>query len=144
METKRIVAVTACPTGIAHTFMAARRIEERAKEQGFIARVETLGSDGVKHRLSTADIAGADAVVLAVDVPVQDAERFEGIPCLKVRTQELIKHTDVHMKKALSLGKISLQTEATAEAPLSAYQVASLLSCTSVTEWRSCASTNCG
>lgn len=124
METKRIVAVTACPTGIAHTFMAARRIEEWARAQGFIVQVETQGSDGVKHRLSTADIAGADAVILAVDVPVQDAERFEGIPCLKVRTQELIKHTDVHMKKALSLGKISLQTEATAEAPRSAYQVA--------------------
>ncbi|MCS2157289.1 fructose-specific PTS transporter subunit EIIC [Scandinavium sp. H11S7] len=124
MTIKRIVAVTACPTGIAHTFMAARKIEEWAKAAGYEVKVETQGSDGVKHMLTPADIAAADAVILSVDVPVQDPERFEGVPHLDVRTQELIKHTDLHMQKAIGLGKRPHQIDAAEEMQRSAYQVA--------------------
>ncbi|MGI9279023.1 MAG: PTS fructose transporter subunit IIB [Endozoicomonas sp.] len=78
MAKKKLVAVTACPTGIAHTFMAAKKIQTWAEKQGYEVKVETQGSDGVKNRLSAQDIASADAVVLAVDVPIADEERFDG------------------------------------------------------------------
>ncbi len=73
----KIVAVTACPTGIAHTYMAAEAIEEAAKAKGYDVKVETRGSVGVENELTAADIASADAVVLAVDTNVP-MERFEG------------------------------------------------------------------
>jgi PTS system fructose-specific IIC component len=100
MTKLKIVAVTACPTGIAHTFMAAN-IVTWAKENGFDVKVETQGSDGVKNKLSRQDIASADAVILATDVPIQDAERFANTLHLKIRTQELIKNTERYIRQAL-------------------------------------------
>lgn len=58
-----------------------------AKENGFDVKVETQGSDGVKNKLSRQDIASADAVILATDVPIEDAERFANTLHLKIRTQ---------------------------------------------------------
>ena len=91
MTKQKVVAVTACPTGIAHTFMAANKIIAWANEHNIEVKVETQGSDGVKNRLTKQDIASATAIILATDVPIQDAERFENIPHLQTRTQELIK-----------------------------------------------------
>lgn len=126
MNTKKLVAVTACPTGIAHTFMAAKKIQSCAEKQGYEVKVETQGSDGVKNRLTTHDIATADAVVLAVDVPIMDMERFDNTNPLKVRTQELIKHVDTLLPSAMKRGKEKL--DATDELPIeekrSVYQVA--------------------
>ena len=109
MTKLKIVAVTACPTGIAHTFMAANKIVTWAKENGFDVKVETQGSDGVKNKLSRQDIASADAVILATDVPIQDAERFANTLHLKIRTQELIKNTERYIRQALALSKGSTQ-----------------------------------
>lgn len=123
MTKQKIVAVTACPTGIAHTFMAANKITEWAKQHNIEVKVETQGSDGVKNRLTAQDIASATAVVLAIDVPIQDAERFDNVPHLKVRTQELIKHTDRYLDQALSLDKTVTHIENDAENHRSAYQI---------------------
>ncbi|WP_346845327.1 fructose-specific PTS transporter subunit EIIC [uncultured Rothia sp.] len=76
---KKIVAVTACPTGIAHTYMAADGLKYAAEELGYDVKVEPQGSSG-GDKLTVADIAEADAVVFAVDVPVRDRERFAGKP----------------------------------------------------------------
>ncbi|WP_108652806.1 PTS fructose transporter subunit IIC [Dongshaea marina] len=124
MAQKKLVAVTACPTGIAHTFMAAKKIQSWAEKQGYQVKVETQGSDGIKNRLTAHDIATADAVVLAIDVPISEMERFEEANPLKVRTQELIKHFEALLPEAMKREK---GTSSSANLPIdekrSAYQV---------------------
>src|SRR4051812_35780087 len=79
----RIVAVTSCPTGIAHTYMAAESLENAGREAGVELVVETQGSAGFT-RLDPAVIAAADAVIFAHDVPVRDKDRFAGKPTVDV------------------------------------------------------------
>ncbi|MFJ4952791.1 fructose-specific PTS transporter subunit EIIC [Streptomyces sp. NPDC088760] len=79
----RIVAVTSCPTGIAHTYMAAESLESAGREAGVELVVETQGSAGFT-RLDPAVIAAADAVIFAHDVPVRDKDRFAGKPTVDV------------------------------------------------------------
>ncbi|MFJ3162172.1 fructose-specific PTS transporter subunit EIIC [Streptomyces kanasensis] len=79
----RIVAVTSCPTGIAHTYMAAEALERAGRDAGVEVTVETQGSAGFT-RLDPAVIAAADGVILAHDVPVRDRERFAGKPTVDV------------------------------------------------------------
>ncbi|MCC5478795.1 PTS fructose transporter subunit IIABC [Streptomyces barringtoniae] len=100
----RIVAVTSCPTGIAHTYMAAESLENAGREAGVELVVETQGSAGFT-RLDPAVIAAADAVIFAHDVPVRDKDRFAGKPTVDVgvkaginRPVELI--TEVRAKAA--------------------------------------------
>lgn len=76
---KKLVAVTACPTGIAHTYMAADTLKYAAEELGYDLKVETQGSSG-NETLSQADIDAADAVIFAVSVNVRDRNRFAGKP----------------------------------------------------------------
>ena len=76
---KKIVAVTACPTGIAHTYMAADALKYAAEELGYDLKVETQGSSG-NETLTQADIDAADAVIFAVSVNVRDRNRFAGKP----------------------------------------------------------------
>ncbi len=83
---KRLVAVTACPTGIAHTYMAADSLVAAAKEVGVDLQVETQGSSGAKA-LDPAVIAAADAVIFAVDVDVRGKERFAGMPVINAPGQ---------------------------------------------------------
>jgi fructose PTS system EIIBC or EIIC component len=126
MTKKKLVAVTACPTGIAHTFMAAKKIQSWAEKQGYEVKVETQGSDGVKNRLTAHDIATADGVVLAIDVPIMDMERFDNANPLNVRTQELIKHVDALLPTVFTRGKE--KSDGASDLPFeqkrSAYQVA--------------------
>ena len=88
----KIVAVTACPTGIAHTYMAAEQIERTAKKLGHQVFVETQGAMGVENPLPAEAIAGADAVILAADIAVQGRERFEGLRVIEVSVQEAIRN----------------------------------------------------
>ena len=95
----KIVAVTACPTGIAHTYMAAARLEKVAKELGHEIKVETQGSLGVENKLSDSDIRQAQAAIFAVDISIEGRERFHGIKIIEVPLQEAIKNTrDVFAK----------------------------------------------
>lgn len=86
-----IVAVTACPTGIAHTYMAAEQLEKTGKAMGHEVHVETQGAMGVENALSAGDIARADAVVLAADIAVQGRDRFDGKRVVEVGVSEAIK-----------------------------------------------------
>ena len=85
----RFVAVTSCPTGIAHTYMAAEALENAAREAGHEIAVETQGSAG-STPLTAAQIAGADAVVFAHDVEVKDRARFAGKPTVDVGVKQAI------------------------------------------------------
>lgn len=100
----RIVAVTACPTGIAHTYMAAEALEREAKRRGYSIKVETQGSMGVDNEISQKEAREADVVILAVDMNVLKAERFAGKPVVKVGVAEAIrspgKVIDVALQKA--------------------------------------------
>ena len=89
----KILAITACPTGIAHTYMAAEQLERTGRQLGHTIKVETQGAMGIENRLTEADVLGADALILASDMPVQGRERFISIPkILEVPVQQAIKN----------------------------------------------------
>jgi fructose-specific phosphotransferase system IIB component len=88
----KFVAVTACPTGIAHTYMAAENLEKTAKELGHEIKVETQGAMGIENELSKQDIAKADAVIFAVDIAVENPERFKGKSIIQVSVKEALKN----------------------------------------------------
>jgi PTS system fructose-specific IIC component len=85
----KIVAVTSCPTGIAHTYMAAEALEQAAKDAGHDIQVETQGAAGAEA-VPDAAIAGADAVVFAADVEVRNRERFAGKPLVQTSVKRAI------------------------------------------------------
>src|SRR5699024_3923192 len=85
-----IIAVTACPTGIAHTYMAADALKNKAKEMNVDIKVETNGSGGVKNPLSEADIKNASGVIVAADTKVE-MDRFNGKRLLEVPVSDGIK-----------------------------------------------------
>lgn len=98
----KIVAVTSCPTGIAHTFMAAEAMKKTAQVMGHDIKVETRGSVGTKNTLSEADIASADVVIFATDLRVESS-RFAGLPVYETRISEAIRHTQEVIEAALKL-----------------------------------------
>ncbi|MBI9016786.1 MAG: PTS fructose transporter subunit IIB [Phycisphaerae bacterium] len=87
----KYVAITACPTGIAHTYMAAEQLEKTAKKLGHEIKVETQGAMGIENELSASDIKNADAVIFAVDIMVEMEERFDDIPKIKVAVQDALR-----------------------------------------------------
>ncbi|MGD8277649.1 MAG: PTS fructose transporter subunit IIB [Gemmatimonadota bacterium] len=90
----KIVAVTACPTGVAHTYMAAEQLEQAAKKLGHTIRVETQGAMGIENELSPAEIAEADVAIFAADIAVEGAERFETLRVLEVSVQAALKQPE--------------------------------------------------
>jgi PTS system fructose-specific IIC component len=98
---KRLVAVTACPTGIAHTYMAADSLVAAAKEVGVGLQVERKGDSGAKP-LDPAVIAAADAVIFAVDVDVRGKERFAGKPVINAPVKRGIDEPDKMVQEALA------------------------------------------
>lgn len=99
--TKRILAVTACPTGIAHTFMAAENLEKGAKELGYEISVETHGSIGVENEFTAEQLERADAVVIAADTQI-DTSRFAGIPLVSASVASGIKDPKGLIRRALA------------------------------------------
>ena len=87
----KIVAVTACPTGIAHTYMAAEQLEKTAKALGHDIKVETQGAMGIENELSAEDIREADVVMFAIGIGVEQRDRFDGKKIIAVTVQEAIK-----------------------------------------------------
>jgi len=88
----KIVAVTACPTGIAHTYMAAEQLEKSARAAGHQIKVETQGAMGIENELSAQEIREAEVVLFAVDIQVERSERFAGKRLVQVRVAEAIKN----------------------------------------------------
>lgn len=96
-----VVAVTACPTGIAHTYMAEDALKKKAAEMGIDIKVETNGTEGVKHRLSKEDIARASGVIVAADKQVEMA-RFDGKPVLQRPVSDGIRKPEELINKAVN------------------------------------------
>ncbi|SEJ31002.1 PTS fructose-like transporter subunit IIB [Pseudomonas sp. NFR16] len=101
----RLVAVTACPTGVAHTFMAAEAIQQAAKQLGYVLDVETQGSVGARNPLSAQAIADADVVLLAADIEVA-TERFAGKRIYRCGTGVALKQSQATLKKALAEAEV--------------------------------------
>ncbi|SRR6266487_684807 len=97
----KIVAVTSCPTGIAHTFMASESLQRGAQALGHTIKVETQGSVGSQNTLTDADIAAADQVIIAADTKV-DLSRFKGKPVYETSTNAAINDAQGVVKAALS------------------------------------------
>lgn len=89
---KKLVALCACPMGLAHTFMAAEAIKKTALEMGYDVKVETQGADGIQNQLTAADIREASIIIHAIAVTPQDLDRFEGYEIYEVGLQEVIKN----------------------------------------------------
>ncbi|MEE1868034.1 PTS fructose-like transporter subunit IIB [Pseudomonas auratipiscis] len=101
---KKIVAITACPTGVAHTFMAAEALQQAAQQLGYQLTVETQGSVGARNPLPPAAIAEADVVLLAADIEVP-TERFAGKRIYRCGTGVALKQAQATLNKALAEGR---------------------------------------
>ncbi|WP_434986681.1 PTS fructose-like transporter subunit IIB [Pseudomonas protegens] len=101
----RLVAITACPTGVAHTFMAAEALQQTAKRLGYDLQVETQGSVGARNPLSAQAIAEADVVLLAADIEVP-TERFAGKRIYRCGTGVALKQSEATLNKALAEGRL--------------------------------------
>lgn len=96
-----ILAVTSCPTGIAHTYMAAESLEKAAKERGCSIKVETRGSGGAKNVLTDAEIERADCIIIAADAKVP-MERFDGKPLIACQVSDGISRAGELVEQALA------------------------------------------
>ena len=101
----KIVAVTACPTGVAHTFMAAEALSEAGKSLGHAIRVETQGSVGAQNKLTDEEIAAADVVILACDIEV-DPTRFAGKRIYRTSTGNALKKPRPTIEAALDQAEV--------------------------------------
>jgi len=112
----KLVAVTSCPTGIAHTFMAAEALEQAAKNAGHEIKVETQGAAS-GDVVTAAEIAAADAVIFAADVPVRDRERFAGKPLVEVPVKRAINDGPGLISQAENAARSFVPAAAGAGAP---------------------------
>lgn len=112
----RLVAVTACPTGVAHTFMAAEALQQTAKRLGYELQVETQGSVGARNPLSAEAIAAADVVLLAADIEVP-TERFAGKKIYRCGTGVALKQSEATLNKALAEGQVESAATGAGAAP---------------------------
>lgn len=105
-EGYRILAVTACPTGIAHTYMAAESLENKAKEMGITIKVETNGSGGAKNVLTKKEIEEAECIIIAADKNVEMA-RFDGKRVIQTKVSDGINKAEELINKAIN-GKANI------------------------------------
>lgn len=99
---KLVLAVTACPAGIAHTYMAAEALIKAGRELGIEVKVEKQGANGIEDRHAAKDLQQADAVIFAVDVAVKDEARFKGIPSIKTSVAAPLRNAEDLLEKALT------------------------------------------
>jgi fructose-specific phosphotransferase system IIB component len=94
-----LVAVTACPTGVAHTYMAAESLNISAQKKGWEIKVETQGASGIENELTVSDIENADMVILTNDVMIKNEGRFFGKKIVRVGANTAVRHGDKIMQK---------------------------------------------
>ena len=97
----KLLAVTGCPTGIAHTYMAAEGIEKAAKERGCAVKIETRGSGGAKNVLTAQEIADADCIIIAADTQVP-MDRFDGKPLIECQVSDGISKAGELLDRAMN------------------------------------------
>ena len=98
-----IVVITACTTGIAHTYITKKKLIQAAESRGHHCRIETQGTIGVEDELTPQEIADADVVILAVDVKIHGEERFKGKPVIRITTETVMQNALGLIQKVESL-----------------------------------------
>ena len=94
----KILAVTACPTGIAHTYMAAEALQKAADKLGLKIKVETQGAMGLENVLTAREIASADLVLIASDIEIEQKERFLGCAVRQVSLESVLLNASAVLK----------------------------------------------
>jgi len=119
----KLVAVTSCPTGIAHSQMAAEGIEQAAEKLGHEIKVEIQGAMGAENELTDEDVAGADAVIIAADTSVS-RDRFEGKPLVKAPVKDGINDAEDLIRQAVEKagGNVESAAETDTEDEMSAIE----------------------
>ncbi|MCT7790878.1 MAG: fructose PTS transporter subunit IIB [Lactobacillus crispatus] len=103
MPKRKLIAVTACAMGVAHTYMAEKALINAAKKMGVLIKVETQGATGIGHELTPKDIQIGEAVIFATDTQVRDKEKFDGKKILSVQVSDPIKDGEKVIQEALDL-----------------------------------------
>lgn len=98
-----IVCVTACPAGIAHTYMAAEYLEKAGRQMGVNVIVEKQGANGIEGRITAQQLNDARACIFAAEVAIKESERFSGIPSISVPVAEPLRHAKALIDRALAL-----------------------------------------
>lgn len=98
----KFLAVTACPLGVAHTYMAAEAIQQACEKAEIECKVETQGFTGVENVITAEDVASADGVILTTDMPIKDVERFDHLEKVEIRVGPVIKQADAVVAKLIS------------------------------------------
>lgn len=100
---RKIIAVTACATGVAHTYMSAKALKLAAKKLGYLIKVETQGATGIEGELTAKDVQIGEVVIFAVDTKVRNEERFAGKKILRVPVAAPLKNAEKVLNDALAL-----------------------------------------
>lgn len=97
----KIVAVTACPSGVAHTYMAAEALKKAGEKLGVEIKVETQGGIGIENVITEADLTNTDYVVLTKEVAIKNEERFKGKKIVRVKIADAVKKAEDIVKKLI-------------------------------------------
>ena len=95
----KIVGITACPSGVAHTYMAAEALKKAALAKGHAIKVETQGQIGLENEITQAEADAADVVILTTDIGLKNTERFNGKPIVRVGISDLVKKAPALIEK---------------------------------------------
>lgn len=95
----KIVGITACPSGVAHTYMAAEALKRAAQARGHEIKVETQGQIGLENEITQAEADAADVVVMTTDIGLKNMERFKGKPIVKIGISDLVKKAPALIEK---------------------------------------------
>ena len=98
-----VICVTACPAGIAHTYMAAEYLEKAGRKLGVNVVVEKQGANGIEGRITEQQLQEAKACIFAAEVAIKESERFQGIPAISVPVAEPLLHAEALIERALAL-----------------------------------------
>jgi len=99
----KIIAVTSCPIGMAHTYMAGAALKKAAKRKKIEIRVETQGSMGIRDKITKKEIEEADVFIDAADVAMLEPKRFKEVLTYKTTTSKIIKKSDKVLEEAMAL-----------------------------------------
>lgn len=97
----KIIAVTSCPIGMAHTYMASAALKKAAKKAGVDIKVETQGSMGIRDKITSKEIKEAAVLIMAADIALIEGERFNNILTYKSTTSKIIRNSDEVIQKAI-------------------------------------------
>ncbi|WP_434355048.1 PTS fructose-like transporter subunit IIB [Parasalinivibrio latis] len=95
----KVLGVTSCPSGVAHTYMAAEALEQAAKAKGWAVKIETQGSIGIENEIAMGEISDADVIILTKDIAIKKEERFAGKKIVRIGVADAVKKAPQIMEK---------------------------------------------